>query len=360
MGKADQIIQNVKNRQASENTMFHALYGFYFLGLKRSKLASIYGKSITTISNWIIRYENEGHVHRKKTIDMVYKKFGKEKRDWLVNLYKKQPILYLHESKRLFFMKFGISISASSVSVILKEAGLSWKCIERMARQIQMKDIVRFCQEMDELNWSWEQLVFIDEVSIDGREVLRKRGYGVKGSKLVYRGEFGRSKRVSLLCFIGVEGLLNAYETEGTFTRKKFVDNCKHFATETTSIVYEYPGPHSVWLMDGAAIHCSKDFVYFLRNLGLRIIFLPAYTPMYNPIELMFALVKKQLKYYPEHKKIDKNVFLCEVLNTFANRDFSQLFRKCGYMANGIFDASKGFNGDLHEIGYNRNDLNDE
>lgn len=46
--------------------------------------------------------------------------------------------------------------------------------------------------------------------------------------------------------------------------------------------------------------------------------------------------------------------------NTFATRDFTHLFSKCGYMARGTIDASKGLNEDFNEIGYNRNDLNDE
>lgn len=46
--------------------------------------------------------------------------------------------------------------------------------------------------------------------------------------------------------------------------------------------------------------------------------------------------------------------------NTFATRDFIHLFSKYAYMASGITDASKGLNEDFNEIGYNRNDLNDE
>lgn len=345
------IVENVKRKQASVNTMYHALYGHYYLGLSRTKLASIYGKRIGTISNWISKYESDRILHGRKAVKRVFKKFGAQKRAWLVNLYLEHPLLHLDEAKTEFLRKFGISISPSSVSVILHEAGMSYQVVERRARQMQINDVLRFCTEMSDLKWSWDQLVFLDEVSLNGQDMLRKRGFGIKGKKIIYRGEFSRTKRTSLLCFIGVEGLLNAYETEGTFCRKIFVDDCAAFAE--SGVVYKYPGPHSIWLLDGARIHCSSDFVYFLRALGILPIFLPAYCPYFNPIEFMFAVMKKELKKrYIENSKADQKLLLCQVLQSFTQRDMSSLFEKCGYTACGYFDPSKGLGEDLMKFGF--------
>lgn len=347
------IINQVKRRQASQNTMYHALYGYYFLGFNRTKLSKIYGKTVTTISNWIEKYETEGKLHRRKNVANVYKNFGQNKRDWLVKLYKQNPLLHLDESKSLFFKKFGISISVSSISVILHEAGLTYKVIERRAIQIQMKEVLRFCEEMSSIKWSWDQLVFLDEVAVDGKDMLRKRGFGIKGQRLVYRGDFGRTKRTSLLCFIGINGLLNVYETEGTFDRNKFVDCCTRFATDSDSNIKQYPGSGSIWVMDGARIHVSDKFIYFLRSMGIIPIFLPAYSPFFNPIELFFASFKKRLsKHYNERIKMDQKDLLCEVLNTYKNKCMSNYFRKCGYLSNGTFDDSKGMTEISSEIGF--------
>jgi hypothetical protein len=38
----------------------------------------------------------------RKTADSVNRKFGKENRDWLVNLYGTRPLLFLVEAKSLF------------------------------------------------------------------------------------------------------------------------------------------------------------------------------------------------------------------------------------------------------------------
>uniref|UniRef100_A0A336N0V1 CSON007819 protein n=1 Tax=Culicoides sonorensis TaxID=179676 RepID=A0A336N0V1_CULSO len=350
--KVPVILAEVKNRQASKNTICHALYGYYFNGLKRSQLARIYGKHETTIANWIMQFESNGNIGRKRDKEVAYRKFGHLKRQWLIELYSKQPILYLSEAQKLFFEKFHQSISVSSIHIILHEAGLTWKVLERRAIQLQLRDILRFCDELSKINWSWENLVFLDEVSFNGSDMLRKKGYGVKGENLVFRGEFTRTARISLLCFLGVHGVLDCFETEGTFTRKVFAECCRKFALES-GCVKTYPGPGSVWILDGAKIHCSDKLIYYLRSLGIVIIFLPAYAPMLNPIEIIFGILKQKLrKNFKENFKIDKKIFLCEILNEFQNKYYGKLFAKSGYLASGLFDPSRALNLDLAKFGY--------
>ena len=128
---------------------------------------------------------------------------------------------------------------------------------------------------------------FLDEVGFDNRSMLRKKGYGLSGRRLVFRGEFNRKPRVSLLCFTGVNGVLETFCTDGTFDRRKFVACCRDFAL-TNDAVRPYPGRYSVWILDGAIIHCHPNIVYYLRSLGIWPIFLPAYCPFFNPIEVFF------------------------------------------------------------------------
>lgn len=120
--------------------------------------------------------------------------------------------------------------------IILHDAGLTWKVLERRALQINQDDILRFCKELMSFPWLIQNLVFLDEVSFDNRDMLRKKGFGFKGQKLFYRGEFCRKPRVSLLCFIGVNGLLDTFSTEGTFDRLKFVECCKEFALRNPQV----------------------------------------------------------------------------------------------------------------------------
>lgn len=189
------IFGNVQHRQASVNTVYHCLYGFYFLGLKRAELARIYGKSKSIICRWIQFYNKEGSFCRKQRVQ-VYKKFGILQRQWLLDLYKVEPVLHVDEARIRFQRRFKTSISAASVVRILRTGGLTWKKIERRAIQIRRSKIIKYVDELEAIPWQLHQLVFIDEVSFDSREMLRSHGYGIKGERVIYLifNKFNRGK----------------------------------------------------------------------------------------------------------------------------------------------------------------------
>lgn len=348
------ILQEVSKRRASDNTVYHALYGYFFLGLSKAKLASLYRKHKSTIANWISNYQRNGSFCRKEYARDA-KKFGVEKRQWLVQLFKRDPTLYLDEAKEAFERTFFIPISTSSICRILHHEGLSWKALERRAVQIRTDDILRFCDELQMIQWDYHNLIFLDEVSFDNRGMLRTRGYGVRGERLICRGEFVRKPRVSLLCFIGQDGMKEVFSTEGTFNRSKFFECCRKFIANSTDVEM-YPGHSSIWILDGARIHCDPMIIYYLRSLGIIPIFLPAYCPFYNPIEIVFGLAKQHLKRtYVECSRRDMNLVVAEIMEKFSNYPLGNLFRKCGYIQGGRFDPTIELESDLIMLGFEEN-----
>lgn len=344
------LIHQKINKHASEDTIYHCLYGFYFLGMKKSQLAKTYARDKKTISNWVEKFEKTGSVSRAKATSDMYRKFNAEKRAWVVNLFKERPILYQQECVRLFMKEFKEHISTSTISVILHEAGLTWKTLERRAIQLQIKDVIRFYNELASINWMLHSLVFLDEVSFDNADMIRRRGYAIKGQKLIFRGEFCRKPRVSLLCFLGINGIVDCFSTPGTFDRLKFADCCKKFALEHSRL---YPGQNSLWILDGAAIHCDANITIYLRSLGIIPIFLPAYAPFYNPIEIVFGLLKRELKkIYSENSKYGSDFYVGKAIKSFFNKDMKKLFKKCGYTYNGHFDPAIGLCQELKDLGF--------
>lgn len=348
------IIDSVKKCRASSSTVYHALYGYYFIGIPRSKLAIIYGKHKTTISNWISAYEKNGSYGGKHNAS-VTRKFGADKRNWLVDLYKRRPLLYLDEAGKLFEEQFHMKISAASICRILHSEGLTWKCIERRALQVRQDDVYRFFMELNSLPWDYSNLLFLDEVSFDNRGMLRNRGYAEKGKRLICRGEFVRKPRVSCLCLIGQNGMLECSYTEGTFTRLNFFHRIRQFALQSGK-VETYPGLHSIWIMDGARIHCDANITSYLRSLGVYPIFLPAYTPFYNPIEIVFGIVKRKMQQtYKESEVRDMKLFVAETMADFTEYKMNRLFRKCGYSCGGRFDPTVACPANIIDLGFEVN-----
>lgn len=346
---ANIIIQTIRHQHASPNTVYHALYGYYFLGIPKKELARIYGKSESTIGYWITKYEENG-VYKRKQRKLVYKKFSATMREWLVDLYRREPVLFLDEARQKFYKRFFIAISVSSICLILHGAGMTWKCIERRAMQIRDDEITRFVRELLSVPWDLSNLVFLDEVSFDNRDMLRRKGYGIVGQKILYRGEFCRKPRVSFLCFLGVGGMLDSFWTDGTFNRRNFFECCRKFAL-TNREVQKYPGFYSVWILDGARIHCDMNIIRYLRSIGIIPIFLPPYCPFFNPIEIVFGLVKRDLKkQHVEGSPILPDV--CETIARFRIYPCSKIFGHCGYLPGGTFLPEKGLQHDVKTLGF--------
>ncbi|XP_053699066.1 uncharacterized protein LOC128746041 [Sabethes cyaneus] len=343
------IWHNVRRQRASLNTKYHCIYGFFFLGLSRQRLCEIYGKSKSTVCAWITYKQNS--VLSEKEKQLVYRKFGMAKRQWIVNLYMREPTLFLDEAQKRFFHRFKISICRASIVRILHAEGMSWKKLERRAMQVRNADIAKYCEELS-FQWDLPNLVFLDEAAFDSRDMLRNRGYGFVGKRLIFRGEFRRRPRVSTLCFLGQGGLLDSFMTKGTFTRKIFFECCRTFALQSGN-VQTYPGFYSVWVMDGARIHCDKHIIMYLRSLGIVPIFLPAYCPFYNPIEIIFGIIKRYLRRrYVENDPKDLKTVVGDALLSFKNYDCTKIIRKCGYNEGGIFDPKVGLNQSLQNFDF--------
>jgi transposase len=59
-----------------------------------------------------------------------------------------------------------------------------------------------------------------------------------------------------------------------------------------------YPAKHSVLVMDNARIHHNDNLVEAVENIGGKILYLPPYSPDFNPIETAFSALKSWLKRY--------------------------------------------------------------
>jgi len=57
-----------------------------------------------------------------------------------------------------------------------------------------------------------------------------------------------------------------------------------------------YPGKNSVLVMDNAKIHHNEEMINVIKSVGCRVLFLPPYSPDFNPIELAFSTLKSWIK----------------------------------------------------------------
>ncbi|OWZ15977.1 hypothetical protein PHMEG_00010285 [Phytophthora megakarya] len=171
-------------QHAHQNTVSHCLFAYYTLGYSKQRLAHVFNKSERTLINWIKTYEQTGVFQRAKATPT--KRFWVELREWLLTYYHEHPLSYLDEAQHAFTRAHHVAISKTSVS---------WNGVHCTREQ----DDFRFGEELNHVDWNYQNLVFLDEVSFDNRRMIRKRGYSLQWKKLAIRGDFERMPRISVL-----------------------------------------------------------------------------------------------------------------------------------------------------------------
>lgn len=131
-------------------------------------------------------------------------------------------------------------------------------------------------------------MVYVDETGVDKyfqREYGRaKRGKKVEDTKRGRR--FQRTNVIGGLCcgnYLAVE--CYNHTTNSAFFEKWFEKN----------LLCEIPHGFTV-IMDNASFHRKEKLIQLAKNAGVNLLFLPPYSPDFNPIEKSWANLKRWLK----------------------------------------------------------------
>ncbi len=222
------------------------------------------------------------------------------------------PSLYLRELCHLVVEVTGVSVSGSTICRLLRRNGFSRKEIQQVAKQRCVEYRAAYMARI--LQFPRESLVFVDETGCDARHHIRKFGYSLKGEPPVYHRFLVRGKRVSAVAAISADGLLGVELSIGTNNADSFADFVRGTLIPSMQ-PFDGCNTNSVAVMDNCAIHHAGSVAELFSQAGIPVIFLPPYSPDYNPIEQTFSFVKYYLKDHDE---------LLQVLPTSDNIKFVQ------------------------------------
>jgi transposase len=94
-----------------------------------------------------------------------------------------------------------------------------------------------------------------------------------------------------------------------------------------------FPGPRSVIVMDNCRIHHGGGIGQIFKQNNVVHMYLPPYSPNFNPIEKGFAVIKSDLKRTQplSNSPKDSEVIWEKVSDIFTPDLMEALFRECGY-----------------------------
>ena len=100
-------------------------------------------------------------------------------------------------------------------------------------------------------------------------------------------------KRVSVVGAYSLDGLIAVDYTEGTYDQVVFQD---FFRTLVLPLLRPYPQKNSVVVIDNARIHSRHWLIAACASVGAVVLFLSRYSPDLNPIEQLWAMLKRYLQ----------------------------------------------------------------
>ncbi|CAB4463470.1 unnamed protein product [Rhizophagus irregularis] len=127
------------------------------------------------------------------------------------------------------------------------------------------------------------------EVNKDERSLSRAYGYCLKNMRVEKHVVFVRGKRYTILPVLTLDGFIAADIMKGSCNKKRFQT---FILTQVLPQMNEYPNKNSVIVMDNAKIHHDEKLVESIEQMGCKVLYLPPYSPDYNPIEMAFSGVK--------------------------------------------------------------------
>ncbi|KXZ56146.1 hypothetical protein GPECTOR_1g124 [Gonium pectorale] len=143
------------------------------------------------------------------------------------------------------------------------------------------------------VNFRKEQLIWLDESAVNSKTFLRTHGRAQRGQRTKSKIPRSKGRRHSVLPIVTSYGLLDWYIAEGSINTdrmKDFIQRClaRHLRP--------YPEPNSVVIMDNCRIHKGEEVVSMIEATGAIVLFLPPYSPILNPAELIFSEMKAKLR----------------------------------------------------------------
>jgi hypothetical protein len=111
--------------------------------------------------------------------------------------------------------------------------------------------------------WSWEQLMFIDETAFHERTLDRKFGWSGVNTRARRIQPLKRTKKWSVLPLYTCDGFADWEIIHGSFNKDLFVAFVEdHVIPHTTP----YPGKNSILIMDNCKIHRDDVFKSSLHS----------------------------------------------------------------------------------------------
>ncbi len=172
-----------------------------------------------------------------------------------------------------------------------------------------------------------ERLIFVDECGTH-TSLAPIYGYAPRGERLYLSVPRGRGKNTTLLSSMTLEGMGPSLTVEGATTARVF-------ETYVEKVLLPSLEPGQIVVMDNLSAHRPKRIKELIEQQGCELLYMPSYSPDYNPIEEAFAKIKNLLRNAAARSKEALIEAIAAALSAITAEDIRGYFQHAGYRLTG-------------------------
>lgn len=166
-------------------------------------------------------------------------------------------------------------------------------------------------------------LVFVDETSTH-TAMTRRRARAPRGERAVGRTPRNHGPNVTLLATLTPEGISPAVAIPGAVDGAAFVAYAECVLAPSLR-------SGQVVILDNLSAHKSEGARTAVEAAGARLLFLPPYSPDFNPIELAFAKVKAGLRTAAARTPEGLFAATAVAIDAISTTDARSFYAHCGF-----------------------------
>jgi transposase len=176
---------------------------------------------------------------------------------------------------------------------------------------------------LEQLGLEPQRLVFLDETWAK-TNMTRPRGRALRGERLIARVPHGHWKTTTFLAALRTSGLSAPLVVDGAINGAVFRAYVEQQLAPTLRA-------GEIVIMDNLNSHKVAGVRAAIEARGATLLYLPPYSPDFNPIELVFAKFKWLLR-SSAPRSVENLWTLCgTLLDRFSPDECTNYFRHCGY-----------------------------
>ncbi len=154
--------------------------------------------------------------------------------------------------------------------------------------------------------------------------MTRLRGRCLSGQRLVAKVPHGHWKTTTLIAALDQQGIRCSTTVDGAINQEIFEAFVEQVLVPTLR-------PGDLVVLDNLSSHKGPRVQSLVAGVGAQVLYLPAYSPDFNPIEMAFSKVKQLLRTLACRDQKSLWDSIQPVLDKITPADAEGFFRHCGY-----------------------------